>query len=185
MSERTTNVVTVQALVAATLACGLSTVPPIAAQGAAAPKTCALLPMSEIEARFGKVTSFEGSDNPAIATCIAHIQARDVKLTKAPTGTPGFPATVQAGIQLAYKNAAGPAGRSFDTNDFGTMGCFRMVSSRDATGQKLAKPVYETTCFQVEGGYLGITARSDEPAEVAYDVVKALLEKTATGQKKS
>ncbi|MFN8060931.1 MAG: hypothetical protein U0Q12_17370 [Vicinamibacterales bacterium] len=151
-----------------------------------APKVCGLLPLADIERHFGgKAAAMTGSDNPSISTCVVSVEGHEVRLTKAPTGTPGYPATVDAGIQLAYKNASGPGGRSLDTSSFGSIGCFRMVSSRDATGKNLPKPVYETTCFQTDGGYLSLAAKSSAPALVSYDVVKAMLEKIGAGQKKS
>ncbi len=46
-------------------------------------------------------------------------------------------------------------------------------------GKPLARPLLTTSCFLIEGGYLNMAVSGENPRQVRFDVVKALLEKAA------
>jgi hypothetical protein len=43
----------------------------------------------------------------------------------------------------------------------------------------LARPLLTTSCFLVEGGYLNLSVAGENPRQVGFDAIKALLEKAA------
>ena len=95
-----------------------------------------------------------------------------------------MPSTIAQGIAAASKLGNGSAFRSSDSAEFGRVGCYRAINSRDATGKPMTKPVYRTTCFSVDGGYTALTAASDEPAQVTFEAVRKLLARALSSTKK-
>jgi hypothetical protein len=47
-------------------------------------------------------------------------------------------------------------------------------------GKALSRPLFTTSCFLVEGGYLNMSVSSANSRQVGFERVKALLEKAAT-----
>jgi hypothetical protein len=60
---------------------------------------------------------------------------------------------------------------------FGSIGCFK-------TSAPLDKPLPSTGCFLSDAkGYTAVTTASDDSKQTSYEVVKALLEKSAARRK--
>jgi hypothetical protein len=60
---------------------------------------------------------------------------------------------------------------------FGSIGCFK-------TSAPLDKPLPSTECFLSDAkGYTAVTIASDDSKQTSYEVVKALLEKSAARRK--
>jgi hypothetical protein len=139
-------------------------------------KACALLPTAALEAAYGgKAGTPHGTDGESLSICSVTVNSRVAKLQSSPPGTVGVPRSIQEGFMGLSMLAK--------------MGEFRpKITERSAAGltmtkdldrKPLAKPLYSTTCFLIEGGYLNLALAGDDPKQVSFDVVKPLLEKAA------
>ncbi len=152
-------------------------VPPTSASQ---PKVCQLLPTSELESTYrGKLTSPHGIDGES-SICSANIGGYAIKLQSAAPGTPGVPTSISLGLAGA-RMMLGQAKQKPDENtkDFGNVGCMSMKMTRGFDGKPLAKRLFTTSCFLVEGGYLNLTIAGDDAKQVGFEKVKPLLEKAA------
>jgi hypothetical protein len=143
-------------------------------------KACQLMPTSELEAAYGgKVTNPHGSDGES-SVCTVNIGGLAIKLQSAPSGTSGVPASIQQGL-VGARLMLGVARQSPETKtkDFGKVGCLTMKMTKGFDGKPLAKPLLTASCFLVDGGYLNMSIAGENPKQVRFDLVKALLEKAA------
>jgi hypothetical protein len=144
-------------------------------------KACKLMPTSDLEASFGgKVTNPHGFDGDS-SVCTVNIGGLAIKLQSAPPGTTGVPNSIQQGL-MGARLMLGEAKQSPESNtkDYGKVGCLGMKMTKGFDGKALAKPLLTTSCFLVEGGYLNMSVAGENPKQVGFDVIKALLEKAAT-----
>jgi hypothetical protein len=170
----------------AVLAVNLAWVAPILLAGQASPtsasqtRVCHLLPTTELEATYrGKVTNPHGIDGES-SICAANIGGLAIKLQSAAPGTPGVPTSISQGLAGA-RMMLGQAKQKPENNtrDFGNVGCMSMKMTRGFDGKPLAKRLFTTSCFLVEGGYLNLTIAGDNAKQVGFQTVKMLLEKAA------
>lgn len=144
------------------------------------PKVCQLMPTAELEAAYGgKVTKPHGFDGES-SVCTANIGGLAIKLQSAAQGTPGVPISISQGLAGA-RMMLGQAKQKPEDNarDFGNVGCMSMKMTRGFDGKALAKRLFTTSCFLVEGGYLNLSVSGENPKQVGFDRVKPLLEKAA------
>lgn len=147
-----------------------------------APKTkvCQLLPASELESTYrGKVTNPHGVDGES-SICTANIGRLAIKLQGAAPGTRGAPTSISTGL-VGARMMLGQAKQKPEDNtrDFGNVGCMSMKMTRGFDGKPLAKRLFSTSCFLVEGGYLNLTIAGDSGQQVGFETVRILLEKAA------
>lgn len=143
-------------------------------------KACQLMPTSDLEASFGgKVTNPHGFDSDS-SVCTLNIGGLAIKLQSAPPGTAGVPTSIQQGLGGA-RLMLGEARQSPETNtkDYGKVGCLSMKMTKGFDGKPLAKPLLTSSCFLIEGGYLNMSVAGENPKQVGFDVIKALVEKAA------
>ncbi len=143
-------------------------------------KACQLMPTSELEAAYGgKPTNPHGFDGDS-SVCTVNIGGLAIKLQSAPPETAGVPSSIRQGLAGA-RLMLGQARQSPQTNtkDYGEVGCLSMKMTKGFDGKPLAKPLLTTSCFLVEAGYLNMSVAGDNPKQVRFDVIKALLEKAA------
>jgi hypothetical protein len=143
-------------------------------------KACQLMPTSELEAAYGgKVTKPHGFDGDS-SVCTVNIGGLAIKLQSAVPGTAGLPISIQQGLvgaRLMLGAARQSAGTK--TRDFGKVGCMNLKMTKGFDGKALARPLLTTSCFLVEGGYLDMSVSGENPKQVGFEQVKALLEKAA------
>jgi hypothetical protein len=156
----------------------------LAAQASPTPavqsKVCRLMPMAELEMTYGrKITKPHGFDGES-SVCSANIGRLAIKLQSAAPGTPGTPTSISQGL-VGARMMLGQAGQNPATNtkDFGNIGCMSMKMTKGFDGKPLAKRLFSTSCFLVEGGYLNLTIAGDNAKQVGFESVKLLLEKAA------
>jgi hypothetical protein len=138
------------------------------------------MPTPDLEASYGgKVTNPHGTDGES-SVCTANIGGLAIKLQSAPPGTTGVPTSIQQGL-MGARLMLGEAKQSAEANtkDYGKVGCLSMKMTKGFDGKPLAKPLLTTSCFLVEGGYLNMSVAGQNPKQVGFDVIKALLEKAA------
>lgn len=143
-------------------------------------KACILMPTSDLEESFGgKLTNPRGSDGES-SVCTANIGGLAIKLQSAPPGAEGVPTSVPQGL-VGARWMLGLARQSPETHtqDFGRVGCLSMKMTQGFDGKPLAKPLRTTSCFLVEGGYLNMSVAGENPKQVGFEVIRALLEKAA------
>jgi hypothetical protein len=143
-------------------------------------KACKLMPTPDLEASYGgKVTNPHGFDGES-SVCTMNIGGLAIKLQSAPPGTEGVPTSIQQGL-MGARLMLGEVRQSAEANikDFGKIGCLRMKMTKAFDGKPLAKPLLTSSCFLVEGGYLNMSVASENPKQVRFELVKALLEKAA------
>lgn len=148
----------------------------------AAPKTkvCQLLPTTELESTYrGKVTNPHGVDGES-SICTANIGGIAIKLQSSAPGTRGVPTSISQGL-VGARMMLGQAKQKPENNtrDFGSVGCMSMKMTRGFDGKPLARRLFTTSCFLVEGGYLNLTVAGDDAKQVGFGTVKMLLEKAA------
>jgi len=143
-------------------------------------KACKLMPSSDLEASYGQVTNPHGIDGDS-SVCTVNIGGLAIKLQSAPPGTAGVPTSIQQGLAGA-RLMLGEAKQSPETStkDFGRVGCLSLKMTKGFDGKPLAKPLLTSSCFLVEGGYLNMSVAGENPRQVGFDVIKALLEKAAS-----
>jgi hypothetical protein len=144
-------------------------------------KACQLLPPETLEATYGtKLTKPHGFDGES-SVCTANIGGLAIKIQSAATGTPGVPTSVSQGL-VGARIMLGQAKQSSkdSTRDFGNIGCVSMKMTKGFDGKPLAKRLFTTSCFLVEGGYLNLTIASENSRQVGFDLVKPLLAKAAS-----
>jgi hypothetical protein len=143
-------------------------------------KACQLMPTSELEAAYGgKVSNPHGFDGDS-SVCTVNIGGLAIKLQSAAPGTAGLPNSIQQGLvgaRLMLGAAKQSAGTK--TRDFGKIGCMNLKMTKGFDGKTLARPLFTTSCFLVEGGYLNMSVSGENAKQVGFDQVKALLEKAA------
>jgi hypothetical protein len=145
-------------------------------QATSTAKVCGLLPMAALEAHFGqKASSVRGSETPSVSMCAVDIQDRrhGVNLVSQREGPVSV--TVQQRL-AAIKPMLDKKGAR--VQDFGDAACY---DDDLEMGDNTTLPA--VTCFLDKGGYLSLTARSDDRKQLSFDVVKDLLEKTAAKRK--
>ncbi len=151
------------------------------------------MPTPDLESIYGgKVTNPHGVDGET-SVCTVNIGGVAIKLQSAPPGADGVPASIQqalVGARLmsgAMQSPVPPARRrryknqpsQVETKDFGKVGCLSMKMTKGFDGKPLANPLFTTSCFLVEGGYLNMSVASENSKQVRFDAVKGLLEKAA------
>jgi hypothetical protein len=143
-------------------------------------RVCQLMPTTELEATYrGKLTNPHGIDGES-SICTANIRGLAIKLQSAAPGTPGVPTSISQGL-VGARMMLGQAKQKPEDNtrDFGNVGCMSMKMTRGFDGKPLAKRLFTTSCFLVEGGYLNLTIAGDDAKQVGFEKVKPLLEKAA------
>lgn len=143
-------------------------------------KACKLMPTPDLEASYGgKVTNPHGSDEES-SVCTVNIRGVAIKLQSAPPGTAGVPTSIRQGL-MGARLMLGEAKQSPEANtkDYGKVGCLSMKMTKGFDGRPLARPLLTTSCFLVEGGYLNLSVAGENPRQVGFDAIKALLEKAA------
>ena len=143
-------------------------------------KACKLMPTPDLEASYGgKVTNPHGIEGDS-SVCTVNIGGLAIKLQSAPPGTAGVPTSIQQGL-MGARLMLGEAKQSPQTNtkDYGKVGCLSMKMMKGFDGKPLGKPLLTTSCFLVEGGYLNMSVAGENPKQVGFDVIKALLDKAA------
>jgi hypothetical protein len=143
---------------------------PSRAQTANPAKVCALLPTAELEKHFGaKASGPRGHDTATVSMCAVdvpdHRHGANVM-----TNSSGVTLTVEQ--RLAAVKATSE-GKTAQVKNFGSVGCF--TSQLDLGDSKLPT----ATCFLDKNGYISLTLQSDDPKQVSFEDVKALLEKAA------
>jgi hypothetical protein len=119
-------------------------------------------------------------DSESLSTCTVTVNGRVAKLQSSPPGTVGVPRSIQEGFMgLSMLSKMG----EIQTKDYGKIGCGTVSITKDLDRKTLVKPLYSTTCFLIEGGYLSLAVAGDDPKQVSFDVVKPLLEKAAARRK--
>jgi hypothetical protein len=176
----------VRTAVIAVLAVSVALVVPglLAAQASATSasqtKVCQLMPTSELETTYrGKVTNPHAVDGDS-SLCSANIGGLAIKLQSATSGMAGVPTSVSQGLAGA-RMMLGQAKQKMENNtrDFGNVGCMSMRMTRGFDGKPLAKRLFTTSCFLVEGGYLNLTVAGDSVQQVGFEKIKPLLERAA------
>jgi hypothetical protein len=147
-----------------------------------APKTkvCQLLPATELESTYrGKVTNPHGVDGES-SICTANIGEVAIKLQSAAPGTRGLPASISQGL-VGARMMLGQAKQKPESNtkDFGDAGCMTMKMTRGFDGKPLARRLFTTSCFLVDGGYLNLTIAGNNIKHVGFETVKKLLKNAA------
>jgi hypothetical protein len=143
-------------------------------------KVCQLLPTEALEATYGgKLTKPHGVDGDS-SVCTANIGGLAIKLLSAAPGMPGVPTSVSQGL-VGARIMLGQARQNpkDSTKDFGNLGCVGMKMTKGFDGTPLARRLFTTSCFLVEGGYLNLTISGDDARQVGFEKVKPLLEKAA------
>lgn len=143
-------------------------------------KVCQLMPTTELETTYrGKVTNPHGIDGES-SICTANIGGLAIKLQSAALGTRGVPTSISLGL-VGARMMLGQAKQKPENNtrDFGNVGCMSMKMTRGFDGKPLAKRLFTTSCFMVEGGYLNLTIAGDNAKQIEFEKVKPLLEKAA------
>lgn len=146
-------------------------------------KACLLLPLDDLEAYYGAKGTARGIDGTPLSTCTATIGNQAVNVQSAPEGTAGLPSTIAMGLagataRLGQAKGAGPL-RLKAIKDLGTVGCYATETTGSLLGTKIDKPLYSTTCFVVDRGYLTLTMTDDDPKRVSFDIVRQFVEKAA------
>ena len=137
-------------------------------------------PTTELETTYrGKVTNPHGIDGES-SICTANIGGLAIKLQSAALGTRGVPTSISLGL-VGARMMLGQAKQKPENNtrDFGNVGCMSMKMTRGFDGKPLAKRLFTTSCFMVEGGYLNLTIAGDNAKQIGFEKVKPLLEKAA------
>lgn len=140
-------------------------------QASSTAKACAMLPTAELEAHFGaKVSAVRGSDGATVSMCSVDVtdRRRGADLTSRPAGPASL--SVEQRFDAIRKQLERQGSQ---TRNFGSVGCF--TDQLPIGGTKL--PV--ATCFLDRGGYLSLSLRSEDPKQLSFEAVKALLEKAA------
>jgi hypothetical protein len=143
-------------------------------------KACQLMPTEGLELTYGgKLTKPHGIDGES-SVCTANIGGLAIKLQSARPGAAGVPTSVSQGL-VGARIMLGQARQNpkNSTKDFGNIGCIRMKMTKGFDGKPLAKRLFTTSCFLVEGGYLNLTVASENSKQADFDLVKPLLEKVA------
>ena len=127
----------------------------------------------------GKVTNPHGIRRRLFGLHREYRRARG-QAAKRAAGNSGVPTSIQQGL-VGARMMLGAAKQSpgTKTKDFGRVGCLSLKMTKGFDGKPLAKPLLTTSCFLVEGGYLNMSVASENPKQVRFDLVKALLEKAA------
>jgi hypothetical protein len=141
-------------------------------------KACALLPMADLEAAFGrKASAPRGNDDGPNSVCRVTVGDVAAALQIAAPGTPGAPHSIQEG----FLGLRAMAGKEVDiqTKEYGRIGCGMVqITSRLGSAQPV-KTRYSTACFLVDGGYLALSIGGEDPKRLSFDVIKQLTEKAA------
>jgi hypothetical protein len=141
----------------------------------ATPNACALLPIAELEARFGaKATPPKGSEASTLSMCAANFP--DVRHSASVNMRPPSAADTMSVEQTLEMTKSAMRGR-FESQVFGTIGCFRTDLPMGG------KPLPSATCFQNAGGYLALAVGSDDPKHLDFNVLVDLLKKAAAKRK--
>jgi hypothetical protein len=157
------------------------------AMAQATSKICGLLPMADLESHYGaKSGPATGMDGEGMSICTVNIGKQVVKVQSAPPGTPGLPTSLQVALGSVTMMLGSTKGvENLGTKDFGKVGCATMKATGAGLGigPKDQPPVYTTTCFVVDGGYLSLALTDSSPERVSFESVKKLTEKAAAARK--
>ena len=157
-----------------------------AALGQAVPNrenlACRLFPIAEIEAMYGAKAAMppNGYISDAESTCNLAIAGGFVRIVSAPPGAQGVAPTVQGQLAALRSKIAGSQNApKIDTKDYGDVGCLGITFTAGPDGRAYDKPIHETICLQLTGGYLLLHLASQDPRILSDDHVKTLLAKAA------
>jgi hypothetical protein len=142
-------------------------------------KACGLLPTAELEAHYGGKGSAKGTDGPTLSICSLTIGPHVVKVQAAQPGAAGrLPTSIAQGLEDARKMfGGGGADQLLEAKDLGKLGCFTVKTTGTTTRRRAPKPLFGTTCFVTDGGYLNIGLADHDPERVTFDIVRSFLEK--------
>jgi hypothetical protein len=144
-------------------------------------KACGLVPVAELEMRFrGKAGTPRGTDLPSMSICTVVVGGHGVRVQSAPPGSASLPTTVPDALSAM----AAVREITFDIRRFGQVGCGQMRVTRDIAGKALARPVYQTVCVTMTGGYLSLSAESEDPRQVDFDGVRGWLDIASAARNK-
>ncbi|MBX3235345.1 MAG: hypothetical protein KF814_04255 [Nitrospiraceae bacterium] len=143
-------------------------------------KACKLLPMADLESHYGsKPARVSGTDGASLSVCTATFGSYVARVESAPAGSSaGLPTSVASALQgVKDMLASSPILKLQESKDFGKVGCYSTKLSNNMGGSP--EVVFSTVCLMTEGGYLNFTMSHSDPVRVTFELVKAMLEKTA------
>jgi hypothetical protein len=144
-------------------------------------RACKLMPTAELEATFrGKAKNPHGADDGESSVCTVNIGGLAIKLQSAAPGADGVPTSIPQGLvgfRMMFAESRRSPGKN--TKDFGNVGCMSLKLTKGFDGKPLGKPLFTASCFMVEGGYLNMSVAGENRKQIAFDVLKGLLEKAA------
>ena len=152
---------------------------------------CRLLPIAEVEALSGAKAAMPPrgyNSNDSDSTCTVSIaNAGVVVVVSATTGAAGGAQTVEGQLGALRSTIANgvnaPHAPNVETKDYGDVGCLRVTFTSGPDGKTYDKPIHETMCLQLTGGYLLLHLASHDDAILSDEHVKALLAKAAEKRK--
>jgi hypothetical protein len=162
-------------------------VPASAQRSTANARACSFLPVADLEAYYGGKGTVKGTEGQALSICSLTIGGRVAKVQAAQAGARGLPTTIAQGLEGAKKmfGAAGGEGQTelLEARDLGKVGCFTVETKGVATRRRKPKPLFGTTCFVVDGGYLNIALGDHDRNRVGFDIVRQFLDKAVARRK--
>jgi len=159
-------------------------VPASAQRPTAKARACSFLPVADLEAYYGGKGTVKGTEGDTLSICSLIIGGHVVKVQAAQPGATGLPTTIAQGLDGA-KKMFGAAGQIelLEAQDLGKVGCFTVETRGVATRRRRPKPLFGTTCFVVDGGYLNIALGDHDRNRVGFDIVRQFLDKTVARRK--
>jgi hypothetical protein len=159
---------------------------PAGAQGPTAKaRACSFLPVADLEAHYGGKGTVKGMEEEGLSTCSLTIGAHVAKVQAVATRVP---TTITQGLEGAKKmfGGAGAEGQIelLEARDLGKVGCFTVETKGVATRRNpRPKPLFGTTCFVVDGGYLNMALADHDRNRVGFDLVRQFLDKAVARRK--
>lgn len=149
---------------------------------------CRLLPIAEVEALSGTKAGMppHGYHSDADSTCMVSFgnDGGFVRVVSASPEAPGVAPTVQGQLgALRSKIVTGQYPPKVETRDYGNVGCLGITFTSDPQGRAYDKPIHQTICLQLTGGYLLLHLASHNDPILSDEHVKALLAKAAERRK--
>ena len=162
-------------------------VPARAQRPTANARACGFLPVADLEAYYGGKGTVKGTEGETLSICSLTIGGHVVKVQAAQPGATGLPTTIAQGLEAAKKmfGAAGGEGQIelLEARDLGKVGCFTVETRGVVTRRRRPKPLFGTTCFVVDGGYLNIALGDHDRNRVGFDIVRQFLDKAVAKRK--
>jgi hypothetical protein len=151
-------------------------------------RACSFLPLADLEAYYGGKGTVKGTEGETLSVCSLTIGGHVVKVQAAQPGAKGLPTTIAQGLEGAKKMFGGGGDEGqiqlLEARDLGKVGCFTVETKGVATRRrKRPKPLFGTTCFVVDGGYLNIALGDHDRNRVGFDIVRQFLDKAVARRK--